>query len=405
MHPGNIFIEEAHRMTPNTFIRRKAIKHLILSLCLVMMASARVAAWGNEGHEITARIAAQFLNDKARQQILNLLMEDVKTYRYFYEQNKCTIALSLSDKAGGDENKLSDSNKREFLLEGLSCIATWPDPPYVKYQRKYTSNWHFVDIPVTLRPNAKPLRYSYDATRDCMLDNRSREQSGDCALFALERFRAILGNAKQSDDDYRELAAARADALKFVVHIMGDLHQPMHCVTDKNLAVKNDQGDAGGNAKIVEWLGEAQYPFGPWNLHAVWDEGIIDKTLNLSEEDKKDPAKVDEKETAYIASLPLPAKGSKELALMQAGDIFKWVNDSYNLAVDRAYGQLPAKDNAYKYTVKDPKTGKNVTKMGGYRLGMSYYQANKDIVDKQLMLGGVRLARWLNEDLGETAKK
>ncbi|HEX8920479.1 MAG TPA: S1/P1 nuclease, partial [Pyrinomonadaceae bacterium] len=132
---------------------------------------------------------------------------------------------------------------------------------------------------------------------------------------------------------------------------------------------------------------------------------IIDKTMNLSEDDKKDPAKVDDKETAYITSLPLPKSGSKELALMQAGDIFKWTNDSYTLAVNQAYGTLPPIDTTYKYTTKDSKTGKNVTKAGGYRLDAPYYEANKETVNKQLMLGGVRLARFLNEDLGGQAKK
>jgi len=391
-------------MTSKLFFRTKAI-NLALALCLLMICSLRAAAWGNEGHQLVARISTQFLNDKARQQIIELLLEDVKTYRYFYEKNGCQSVLAISDKAGGEEKKFSDDDKKRFLLEGLSCVATWPDPPYVKYQRKYTSNWHFVDIPATIRAGAKPVRYSFDAMRDCVLDNWSREQQGDCALFALERFRAVLGNAKQSDDDFRELAAARADALKFVVHIMGDLHQPLHCATDKNLAVKDDRGDAGGNAKIVTWFGETQYPFGLWNLHAVWDEGIIDKTMNLSEDDKKDPAKVDDKETAYITSLPLPKSGSKELALMQAGDIFKWTNDSYTLAVNQAYGTLPPIDTTYKYTTKDSKTGKNVTKAGGYRLDAPYYEANKETVNKQLMLGGVRLARFLNEDLGGQAKK
>jgi hypothetical protein len=391
-------------MTSQLFFRTKAI-NLALALCLIMTWSSGAAAWGNEGHQLVARISTEFLNDKARQQIIELLMEDVKTYRFFYEKNGCASVLAISDKAGGDEKKLSDDDKQKFLLRGLSCVATWPDPPYVKYQRKYTGNWHFVDIPVTLRAGAKPVRYSFDAMRDCVQDNWTREQKGDCALFALERFRAVLGNAKQSAEDFREEPAARAEALKFVVHLMGDLHQPLHCATDKNLAQKDDPGDAGGNAKIVIWFDEKEYTYGLWNLHAVWDEGILDKTMNLSEDEKKDPDKVDAKETAYIASLPLPKSGSKELAFMQAGDIFEWVNDSYNLAVDSAYGTLPPIDNTYKYTVKDSKTGKNVTRTGGYRLGLPYYQANKETVNKQLMLGGVRLARLLNEDLGATAKK
>jgi hypothetical protein len=68
------------------------------------------------------------------------------------------------------------------------------------------------------------------------------------------------------------------------VHFVGDLHQPLHTANDHDLDAKNkennghvnDNGDRGGNLKLVTWLGASSDPFGCWNLHAVWDDGIID---------------------------------------------------------------------------------------------------------------------------------
>ena len=101
---------------------------------------------------------------------------------------------------------------------------------------------------------------------------------GDCAILAVRRFRPVLANPK-------EHSIARAEALKFIVHIIGDLHQPLHCVTDKrDFNNLNDLGDIGGNQKIVQfnvpaWDNDRHKDVNPrwseqWNLHSVWDEAF-----------------------------------------------------------------------------------------------------------------------------------
>jgi S1/P1 Nuclease len=365
-------------------LMKKAACSLLLSINLLVMLPVCAGAWGTTGHRITARIAAQYLNPLARQRVIELLRADIDNNRNYYQQN-CPDVLPLSVK-----KKPTPQDTDQLLLAGLACVAPWPDPP-VKNQRPYTSNWHFVDIPVVRPAGGDPIRFKYDAARDCATD----EARGDCSIQAIERLRPILGNAKipaQKDHEYGEETATRAEALKFIVHIIGDMHQPLHCITDKKntdaVANPKDLGDLGGNTKIATWFGETHTPYGLMNLHSIWDDGIIAHTMqtaNLNEEQ-------------YFQKLlsGLPAQGSPELAALQAGDIFAWTDESYDFGVKNAYGTLPQIDLNCEY--EDKNGGKH---KGCYRLDAAYYMANKDVVEQRLQRGGVRLARVLNDILGK----
>jgi hypothetical protein len=350
---------------------------------LVVLSSPRANAWGEFGHSIVARIAAEYLNERAGEQVIELLRADAKAARNYY-QGRCPGVLALSDKA-----TLSAAEKARLLREGLACVAPWPDPP-LKDARPYTANWHFVDIPVTLGVPGGPKVYSYDVGRDCRMD----EARGDCAVLALLRLGPVLANARQSADDYREQATARAEALKFIVHIVGDLHQPLHTITDKK-DVKNheDLGDIGGNNKKVKWLGVDLNPRwgSQWSLHSVWDEGIIDQTMKVEQ--------LGNTEEKYADKLiqELRAMKPADLAKMQSGTLLEWIQESYRLAVKNAYGDLGdyySKD--YEWKNKDDETRK-----GGYILPKAYYDANRGVVNSQLRHGGVRLAQYLNQLLGK----
>jgi hypothetical protein len=375
---------------------KKRIFFALVALALFSVLPTRVFAWGDRGHQLVVLIASRYLDANAHANVLRLITEDIRVNENYYKQS-CPAVLALTK-----SQNLSDKDKQRLFSQALACMVIWPDPPYVKYDRPYTANWHFVDIPLTLRANDKPLTYSFDLQRECLHETAARAKSGDCALLAIERFRPILANP-QRGTNYGESDERRAEALKFIMHIVGDIHQPLHCATDKDLTKPTDRGDAGGNGKIVEWLGRQTYTYGLWNLHAVWDEGILDKTLEAYQ--NKDDLMV---ELAYIDHLPLPAIGSPELAEMQEGDAFAWAYQSYSLAAEYAYGQLPAIDKNYEYPVLDrktfkpvidPNTGKPKKRLGGYRLTEDYYQKNKDIIDQQLISAGARLARILNEDL------
>lgn len=349
----------------------------------VMLTPLRANAWGDYGHRIVARIAAEYLNERASAQVVELMRADIGAARHYYKA-QCPAVLALSGKAN-----MNAAEKAGFVREGLACLASWPDPP-LKDARLYTSNWHFVDIPVTLGAEGGPKLYSYDAARDCRMD----EARGDCAVLALARLRAVLGNAKQSGSDYREQLTASAEALKFVVHIIGDLHQPLHAVTDKK-DVNNleDLGDIGGNNKKVRWLGADLNPRwnSQWSLHSVWDEGIIDQTI------KVDKLGGDEKMYADRLIKALRSMKPADVEQMRSGDLLGWIGESYRTAVNSSYGKI----SDYYDADYEWKSGSGATRKGGYILPQSYYDLNRGVVDRQLQYGGVRLARLLNEMLGK----
>ncbi len=114
----------------------------------------------------------------------------------------------------------------------LASVANWAD----ENRDDTTRPWHFVNLPIG--------DCSYDAPRDC--------PQGQCLVVALERQLALL--ASDAPDVQRLLA------LKYVVHLVGDLHQPLHA---------GHLEDRGGNRYQVQAFGNGT------NLHALWDSALL----------------------------------------------------------------------------------------------------------------------------------
>ncbi len=115
----------------------------------------------------------------------------------------------------------------------LVSISTWAD----ETRSRETAGWHYVNFP-------RDAGCVYVAPRDC--------RDGDCVVGAIERQEAVL--ASQASD------AEKLVALKYLVHFVGDVHQPLHA---------GYADDKGGNAFQVRFEGRGT------NLHAVWDSGLI----------------------------------------------------------------------------------------------------------------------------------
>jgi hypothetical protein len=219
-------------------------------------------------------------------------------------------------------------NLRPFLGNSdLASISTWADD--IRSGRPETGPWHYVDIP--------PDSGGYQA-KDCPEDN--------CVVARITMFARILGDPQQP-------FAARSEALKFLVHFVGDLSQPFHAMADAR----------GGNDIAVAVFGEAQCGDYACNLHSVWDSELIRHTGLREHKYARD---LDE---MIIADH------------LQAGspDPVSWANDSLQLA-KQAWVQPQA----------------NVDE--------AYYLRERPVVDRQLALAGLRLARLLNEELGGRAK-
>ena len=100
----------------------------------------------------------------------------------------------------------------------LACVATWADavrkPAY-----QVTKPFHFVNIPIEAQ--------GFDAARDCPKEK-------GCVVSALDRYQATLADRTRPRSD-------RAEALKFIIHLVGDLHQPLHDAIDKDRDAANPE--------------------------------------------------------------------------------------------------------------------------------------------------------------------
>jgi len=136
----------------------------------------------------------------------------------------------------------------ERLLAGTSIQdgAVWADD--VRRDRPNTGPWHYKD------------QYFRDDRR------RVRNQPGlENAVWAIKRFTAVLADRMKSD-------AERGEALRWVLHFVGDIHQPLHAASRESVALPD--GDRGGNSFRVGIAGQfSRMPRPPENLHALWDLG------------------------------------------------------------------------------------------------------------------------------------
>lgn len=245
-------------------------------------------AWGDEGHRVVALIAESRLTPAARQHVQHLL--------------------------GGTD-----------VREAMSNASVWADQ--IKWKRPETRPWHYVDI--------ERGSGGYDRRRDCPND--------DCVVEQIERETATLAQPGVS-------APIKSEALKFLIHFMGDLHQPLHCA---------DNHDRGGN-EVRVLLGKKRT-----NLHAVWDSGVV-KELG------RKPSRVAEQLETEITF-----EHAKE---WQRGTFEKWANETFGI------GQ----SSVYAAALSHGPTDAPVI------LPSDYAATQSGIVKTQLEKAGVRLAGLLN---------
>jgi hypothetical protein len=277
-----------------------------------MLSAGPALPWGQEGHAIVAEIAQRRVSPQVNQKINALLGSELPALK-----------------------------SAQF---SLASVASWADD-YLHANHDETKNWHFVDIPFD--------RDFYNAAVDCKLDPKY----GDCIVNALARFRLTLA-------DCAKPIADRAMALKFVVHFVGDIHQPLHATTGVSPDTAGD--DQGGNLIAVTSLDQAGKPQSS-NLHKVWDSDLIlRKVYDWGE---------------YVRLLETQWLPGKDIAALQAGEPVDWAQDAHRAAHDVVYNFRP------DHVIDD-----------------EYYRDAIPIVDRQLALAGLRLARVLNEALQPTAQ-
>ena len=268
----------------------------VLITLLLAFLSVPSAAWGPVGHETVAFIGTDNLTLAAKTKIVALLDQ-------------------------GDD---------------LATISNWADKVRM-FGRPETAPWHFIDLPIRKALTIK--------------DEQDYCPNNDCVLNQLQIFEGILGDESQPK-------SKREEALKFVIHFMGDLHQPLHCA---------DDGDRGGNEKLVRYKAPGHAGHGSKiKLHALWDHLIEPKT-------QEDPRTLATELEGKITAT--------NRAEWDKGTEADWAMESYEIAKTKVYkGMDPG---AQDYTDKP--------------LPSDYYIKMRPIVDEQLEKAGIRLASVLNE--------
>ncbi|MGE3519569.1 MAG: S1/P1 nuclease [Vicinamibacterales bacterium] len=278
---------------------------VLVSAALVAAGTcARVHAWGAQGHRVVAAIASDLLSPDARREAASLL----------------------------DGQTLAD-------------VAVWADE--IRDDLNQTAGWHYVNIP----PDAS----AYSRDRDCPRQPRVSAGSPadrwrDCIVDRIDYHRMRL--ASRSLD-----RADRAVALKFLVHLVGDIHQPFHAI---GVA-------AGGNGIPVSVFGSNNCavsraaPPRPCNLHGAWDVALV--------------AHRELDDRSYVDAL---ARRVRIARTAPASSAASWAMESLRLAEAALVPAHGSVDEAY-------------------------YRVQIDVVDEQIARAGVRLAALLDAALGPRA--
>ena len=260
-------------------------------LLLALLVPAIASGWGPEGHRIVGELAQRQLSPQARATVADLLQ-----------------------------------GESEPTLAGVANWAdTLRDTDPELYRR--TSRWHFV--------NFRSTDCDYVPARDC--------PGGDCVIAAIDSELRVLG-------DHTRPRAERAQALKFVVHFIGDVHQPFHA---------GGREDRGGNDFQVNYRGRGS------NLHATWDTLIV-------QHQAPSPAAY----AARLATTPVAAFDTRT----DAGAAQRWAQESCRAI--NANGLYPP-----AHTIDD-----------------AYLGAHRALAEQRLRLAGARLAAELNATLASPAR-
>lgn len=286
----------------------------LATLVLLTFAARPSFGWWETGHRVVARIAALHLTPQARARVASIL---------------------------GVPDSL------EAVADALANASTWADE--VRAATK-TGEWHYVDLTI----------------QDQKADFAKRCENDNCAPARIRLFAAQLAGGPKVEQ-WSDL-----DALRFVVHFVGDIHQPLHAASD---------ADLGGNCVLLDPPVDTAR-----NLHALWDGGILKE---ISDDDRKLAADLDSSITA----------GHRAKAWSK-GDAVSWAWESHRLAKRYIYSQLhiPVEPALFPKGCQDAPAAIREFKP---IVDAAYIARMRPIVTSQLSKGGLRLAALLNRTLGE----
>lgn len=220
------------------------------------------------------------------------------------------------------ENHLTDKAKAavEAALGGNSLVyySNWLDNASHTREYAYTKTWHYKNIDADVPFERAPL-----------------EEKGDIVTALNDQIALLAAGGLNSSDELL--------ALKILIHLMGDLHQPMHL---------GHLSDLGGNLINVKLFNRDA------KLHSVWDNDVVENTHKWSYSEWQ---------------FQIDRATEAEQQQITAGTIIDWAKETYLIAAE-----------IYKATPMN------------YKVSYDYYSTWGPVVELQLLRGGLRLASILN---------
>jgi hypothetical protein len=306
------------------------LAHLKLIAALLLAICGRDCwAWGDEGHAVIAQIAMHYVTPATRQKIAAVLAGDNGT-------------LTTHDIAGESSwaDKYRDSDRD-------------PDSANKNNNTRYrqTHLWHFVNLDLDA-PNLARACFQHRPLAPGQLASQGPAQA--CIVDKVAQFRGEWLAPQTSP-------AERLLALQFLLHLVGDLHQPLHA---------SNHDDQGGNLVAVR---------GPKlkrsTLHRFWDTQLVQRLDRNSE---------------TLARRLIARTSAAQYKQWQRGDPASWVLEAHALAKDVVYGQLPQPTPTGEQDSLQSRP-QAVT----YRLSANYIANAETVVATQLIKAGIRLATQL----------
>lgn len=267
-------------------------------------------AWGDLGHETIAYIAQDYVKSTTK-----TFVEDI---------------LSIKNSSY------------------MASVATWADSYRYTDAGAFSYPYHFIDA-----EDSPPSSCSVDFDRDC----------GDtgCSVSAITNYTNILLDSSSSDSE-------KLDAMKFVIHFVGDIHQPLH----------DEAIDVGGNDIDVTYDGEST------NLHHIWDTEIVEQLATGNSDGS--------------ATLSEASKFAKNLTNAINDGTYGWNASSWLDGMDVTDPQSSAlvwAAEANSYVCSDVLVG-GIGAVESGDLSSAYFNAHYDVARIQIARAGYRLGAWLD---------
>jgi hypothetical protein len=313
---------------------------IVVVLC--MASTTQLSAWGDVGHRIVARIAARNLDSAAQTRLVEIL------------RKAAVDDLHLRSIVGNDH---APPPSPSAIERAMTMMATWPDD--MPGGKGRTGRWHYVDIGLFETP--------------AQIDARC---GPTCASERIKKIRSTLMSGQSIDvvqPNGQKLVFQADRQLRFLIHFMGDIHQPLHAVSN---------ADAGGNC-----VRAVNYSFAQ-NLHSVWDTELVNAAIiGMS-----DPA------GAIIQEFKIEQDADDDMT-----DPDKMAGEAFDLAKTRVYAGIKPKpapvintfiDISPSECSKAPAAVRNLVLQGPNTFRDA---GSLRIVRHQLFRAGIRLAATLNE--------